>query len=288
VKTHMKLFHLIVKPAWVAGFKIITCGGESCGRWLTLRHISARKAGIGMRDRWYCSSRCFAIAAEEQFWQLLASGLVHANHVSRMPLGLILISRGLLTNEQLREALDEQKQAGGEIGEILVRRGVVSEKEVTAVRATQWGCPVFGASKRMLQTEIQIPLTLIELYSMIPLHYVAATNRLLVGFVHGIEYGLLYAVEQMTGCKTQPCFVTPSEFQIQMQKREKLEKQNEDATPNEMKFESVQTPAEMARILCKYAFDSEADEAVIGKCRDYLWARLKCGSKAVDLLFKAG
>jgi hypothetical protein len=282
----MKLIRSIVKPAWVAGFRMITCGGEGCGRRLMLRQISARKVGIGMRGCWYCSSRCFTSAAEEQFSQLLASGLVQANHVSRMPLGLILISRGLLTNEQLREALDEQKQTGAEIGEILARQGVVTEKQITAVRATQWGCPVFAASNRMIQTRIQIPSTLIQLYSMIPLHYVAATNRLLVGFVYGIEYGLLYAIEQMTGCRTQPCFVTPNDFEIQRQKREL--RQNEDATPNELKFESVQTPAEMARILCDYALDLAVSEAIIGKCKDYVWARLKCGPKVVDLLFRTG
>jgi hypothetical protein len=44
----------------------------------------------------------------------------------------------------------------------------------------------------------------------------------------------------------------------------------------------------MARILSSYSVHLEADEAVIGKCKEYLWARLKCGPRDVDLLFKAG
>ena len=55
---------------------------------------------------------------------------------------------------------------------------------------------------------------------MIPVHYVATTNLLLVGFVHSVEYGLLYAIEQITGCETKPCFVTPSDFQMQMHHQE--------------------------------------------------------------------
>ena len=55
-----------------------------------------------------------------------------------------------------------------------------------------------------------------------------------------------------------------------------------------MKFESIQTPAEIARVLCSSSLEIEADEALIGKCKEYLWARLKSGPKAVDLLFKAG
>jgi hypothetical protein len=122
---------------------------------------------------------------------------------------------------------------------------------------------------------------------MIPLHHVGATNMLLVGFVRGVEYGLLYAIEKMTGCKTQPCFVTPSDFENQMQQREQVLKLYEDGTPTEIKFESVQTSSEMARIVSSYGVHMEADEAVIQRVKEYLWSRLKCGTKEVDLLFKA-
>jgi hypothetical protein len=205
-----------------------------------------------------------------------------------MPLRLLLMRYGLLSSTQFREIRDEQKEDEVEIGELLVRLGAVSEKQVTAVRATQWGCPVYTVPKRGMPTEIHIPLTFIKLYSMIPLHYVAKTNMLLMGFVHGIEYGILYAIEKITGCKTQPCLVTPSDFQVQVQLREQVQVQCGDGAPAEIKFENVQTSAEMARILCSYSVDFEADEAIIGKCKEYLWARLKCGPKEVDLLFKAG
>lgn len=286
VKMHMKLMRSIMKSAWATGFTIIKCKGESCDRWLTLRHISGRRVGIRMRDCWYCSSGCFKSASEAQFSQLLAADPVQVNQVSRMSLGRVMISRGLLSHEQLRTADEEQRLTGGEIGEILVRQGSVSEKQVTAIRAAQWGCPVFATQKRGLPTSVQIPATLIKHYSMIPLHYVAATNRLLVGFVYSIEYELLYAIEQMTGCKTEPCFVTPSDFQIQMNKTGHAQVMAEAVNASELKFENIQTPAEMAHILGSYGFDIEVDEAIIGKCRDYLWARLKSGSKAIDFLFK--
>jgi Type II secretion system (T2SS), protein E, N-terminal domain len=210
-----------------------------------------------------------------------------AVYVARMPLGLNLISHGLLTIEQLKKTTDEQKEAGGEIGELLVRHGFVSEKQVTAIRATEWGCPVFTIPKHAAWIGINIPATLMRLHSMVPVHYVVRTNLLLVGFVHGVEYELLYAIEQVTGCETKPCFVTPADFQIQMQQREEAQRQAKDNPPKEIKFESLQTPAEIARILCTAGVEIEADQAFIGRCREYLWARLKSGAKAVDLLFKA-
>jgi len=284
----MNPIHRMATPTWVAGLKVTTTKCRNCQRSLALRQFSARKAGIRMRDSWYCSSPCFTSAAEQEFSELLNSGMEQGKHVSRMPLGLILMSRGLLTSAQFREVTDEQKDVGGEIGELLVRRGSVSERQVTAVRATQWGCPVFAMPKHLVPTMIRVPSTLIKLYSAVPLHYVAATKLLLVGFVHGIEYGLLYALEQMTGCKTQPCFVTPSDFEVQMQRQVRAEAKDKDATPNEVQFETVHTAAEMASILCSYGVDLEADEVLLEKCKGYVWARLICGARAVDLLFKAG
>lgn len=284
---HMSLMQSIALPAWTEKFKAITLSCQQCNRSLALPHNSTRKAGIKMHGKWYCSSRCFAAAAEEELGSLATARPHRANHSSRMPLGLLMMRYGLLSSTQFKEMKDEQKEAGVEIGELVMRLGSVSEKQVTAVRATQWGCPVFTVPEWGMPTEIQLPPAFVKLYSMIPLHYVASTNMLLVGFVHGIEYGLLYAIEKITGCKTQPCFVTPSDFQRQAQYIEQARAQSGDETPAEIRFDSVQSASEMARVLSSYSVQLEADEAMIGRCKEYLWARLKCSSKDVDLLFKA-
>jgi hypothetical protein len=255
---------------------------------VTLGHLSAQKAGIKMRGRWYCSSSCFTSAAELRLSELMMSESEQASHVSRMPLGLIFLSRGLLTSAELKEAVDEQKESGEEIGEILVRKGLVSEAQVTAVRAGQWGCPVFAVPQHAMQSEIQIPEALIGFHSAIPLHYVTGTKRLLVGFVNGVEYGLLYAIEQMTGCKTQPCFITPGDFQNQIELRQLALEPSGNAKPRDISFENVQTPGEMARVLCSYVVELEAEEAIICRYREHFWTRLKCGPRDVDILFEAG
>jgi hypothetical protein len=225
-------------------------------------------------------------AAQQDISCLLPSRLESAGQVARMPLGLSLISRGLLTKTQFKEVTNRQKAAGGEIGELLVRCGSLSEKQVTEVRATQWNCPVFAVPRHVVLTEIHIPSTLLRLYSAIPLHYVAATKLLLVGFVHGIEYALLFAVEQITGCKTQACFITPSDFEAQMHQIE--QDQLENSVSKEVTIETAQTAMEMASTLCKFGIDLEAEEALIERCKEFVWARLKCGPRDFDLLFKAG
>jgi hypothetical protein len=239
-----------------------------------------------MPGSWYCSARCFRAAVEKEITRLLSSGTEPANHVSRMPLGLNLVNRGLVTVEQLREAASKQKEAGGEIGEVLVSNGSVTEKQVTAIRAADWGCPVFAVPQHPVRIKIEVPSTLIRLYLMIPVHYVEATNLLLVGFVQAVEYGLLYTIEQMTGCTTKPCFITPSDFQIQMRHREQAQTRAREAPVKEVKSDDIKTPAEIAQAICTSGLDMEADEALLSKCKDYVWARLKSGSQAADFLFK--
>jgi Type II secretion system (T2SS), protein E, N-terminal domain len=283
----MKIILPIAMRTWVARLKVVVSRCESCGKMLALRHLTARKAGIRMHDSWYCSSRCFRLAAEQEVVRLLKPANGQAAYVARMPLGLNLISHGLVTIEQLKKATDAQKETGGEIGELLVRQGAVSEKQVTAIRAAEWGCPVFTIPKRAARIGTHIPATLMRLHSMIPVHYVVRTNSLLVGFVHGVEYELLYAIEQMTGCETKPCFITPTEFRTQMHQREEAQGRATDSPPREIKFESHQNPEEIARVLCASGVEMEAEEALIARCREYLWGRLRSGAKAVDLLFKA-
>lgn len=48
-----------------------------------------------------------------------------------MPLGETLVSRGLISQAQLQQALDEQKTHPGEkLGEILIRLGFITQAQV--------------------------------------------------------------------------------------------------------------------------------------------------------------
>lgn len=58
------------------------------------------------------------------------------------PLGAILVQRGVLTEEQLAFALDEQKRTGEQIGEVIVRLGLALAPSVAQALATQHGSPL--------------------------------------------------------------------------------------------------------------------------------------------------
>jgi hypothetical protein len=57
---------------------------------------------------------------------------------SKPRLGDLFVQRGLITREQLEEALEEQRENGGKLGEILVEKGWVSRVDLAGVISKQW------------------------------------------------------------------------------------------------------------------------------------------------------
>jgi type IV pilus assembly protein PilB len=56
-------------------------------------------------------------------------------------LGEILVRENLITQEQLRDALDYQRENGGRLGTNLVKMGMISDDVITAVLSRQYGIP---------------------------------------------------------------------------------------------------------------------------------------------------
>ena len=61
-------------------------------------------------------------------------------------LGEELIKAGLITDAQLRKALDMQKKGGGRIGYNLVKLGYIDEEEITSFLSKQYGVPSINLS----------------------------------------------------------------------------------------------------------------------------------------------
>ena len=67
------------------------------------------------------------------------SSIVEAARVPQQLLGSLFVEKGLITPEELQEALEEQKSSGERIGQILVKRGLVSGPVLTTMLAEQLG-----------------------------------------------------------------------------------------------------------------------------------------------------
>src|SRR5207244_11696879 len=56
----------------------------------------------------------------------------------RIPLGRRVVNAGVLTETQVDDALREGSQTGERLGEVVVRRGLVTEEKVAQLLAQQW------------------------------------------------------------------------------------------------------------------------------------------------------
>lgn len=205
---------------------------------------------------------------------------MEARSTKRMPLGLLLLSRGILTSEQLAAALSKQKADGINLGEAVQLLGFAGAEQVTAAVAAQWSCPVFALGGRSLSLPIRVPRRLLEQYEMLPVHFAKGDRRLTVGFVSRVEYQILSTVELITGCDATPCFITGQDFRRQLESTALLPQENEIMLDRP-------TPAgEIARLGRNYISQLGAVDTRFGMCRDYFWMRIWGRQQETDLLFR--
>ena len=86
-------------------------------------------------------------------------------------LGEILVSAGVLSEDQLRIALDYQKRETGLIGEILVKLGYVKERDIVQALTAQYGFPYLPLENYELKKQIVkiVPENVARQYGIVPL-----------------------------------------------------------------------------------------------------------------------
>jgi hypothetical protein len=190
------------------------------------------------------------------------------------------LSKGILTDDQLRSAVATSQQSGEDLEVTLVRLGLANEKQLAAARAAQWGCPVLGRESIRQRVEADLPTTLLRTCWAAPLRYSPNGKSLLMGFVYRVEHRLLLALEQVTGCRAEPCFITRTEFEQQMAWL--------TVVPDfdEVVHDEPQTPKQMANIVAELAIEATARKVSFVQCRDYFWTRLFGRRRTVDVLFR--
>ena len=106
---------------------------------------------------------------------MLAVGYFGIDDMAARKLGQILVDLGYLTEDQLWDVLENQKQSPGEvIGMIAVRMGLGTEAQVTEALAEQWGMPVVNLEETSIPPKVLelVPQTMAELYKIMPISLV--------------------------------------------------------------------------------------------------------------------
>ncbi len=259
-------------------FKPKNCAGISHG-CKQIQRLGDHREGIRVQGEWYCSASCF-----ERGTLALLSKLERSHFrrsiTHRLPLGLVLLSSGSITHQQLSQALTAQRSAGkGRVGEWLQRSGAANEHDVTRALSQQWACPVLRSFPFNQQAASLLPLHLMEWHRMVLFQYAAATKTAYVAFSEQVDYPVLGAIENVLECRAEPCLIVPSEMERKMDELRKV------SSKREVVFERLHNRQEIAAILRSYALEVQANAARISRCGDYIWARL-FAHQIMDILLR--
>ena len=133
-------------------------------------------------------------------------------------LGEILVRENLISPQNLREALDYQREHGGRLGFNLVKLGLISDDMITAVLSRQYGIPsvnldLFNIDPAVLSL---IPQEVAQKHYVLPLSRVGAT--LTLAMVDPTNVFAMDDVKFMTGLNVEPVVVAEGSVQLAIAK----------------------------------------------------------------------
>ena len=128
-------------------------------------------------------------------------------------LGEILVRENLISPQNLREALDYQREHGGRLGFNLVKLGLVSDDMITAVLSRQYGIPSVNLELFQIDDSVLrlIPQEVAQKHYVLPLSRVGAT--LTLAMVDPTNVFAMDDVKFMTGLNVEPVVVAEASIQ---------------------------------------------------------------------------
>jgi hypothetical protein len=240
--------------------------------------------GVLLHNQWLCSLECLNQVLEEVLSSLIGTSRTDPRaKAHRFPLGLVMLSLGLINKESLQAALRAQREAGkGRVGDWLRRQGAATEPQITRALAMQWSLPVYPLEKREanLSCAHLVPFSLLEALQMLPVHCAPATGLLHMAFSSRVDYTALYAIERMLECHTEPCVAMESYIE------RALEKLHREGWSKDILIEGPVEAALISRATLQQAAEFGAEEVRVASCAKNIWVRLRDPEGARDLLFR--
>ncbi|MBN1521157.1 MAG: type IV-A pilus assembly ATPase PilB [Candidatus Aureabacteria bacterium] len=181
----------------------------------------------------------------------------------------ILLQGSLITEDDLKKAIDIQKQEGGRLQKILVKHKFVEEKKLIAAIGEHLGIPPLDLSKVKLDPEIVelIPRNVAEFYQLIPIARIG--NALSVAMSDPLNIFAIDDLKLMTGLDIVPIIGTESDIMEALtnyysQKSDMSSfLKDVDETEVELKKEEIQE-------LSLEQLKGESDEAPVIKLANYI------------------
>ena len=121
----------------------------------------------------------------------------------RIMLGELLVKAGVVSEDQLKTALTEQKKWGGRLGSLLVEMGFLNEKTLIKALSRQLGLARVDFDGLVLADEAlkKLDAEFCDRHQVLPLSFDAEKNQLVVGMADPRNLGLVDEIGFRTGCR---------------------------------------------------------------------------------------
>jgi hypothetical protein len=248
------------------------CANPRCtSGWL---HLWRKRSVPVVEGGWLCSPAC----TRARFEDLLRreQGQFHPvpAHRHRVPIGLVLLTQGWITHEQLKQALEAQRNgANMRLGEWLVAHCGLEESRLTQALGLQWSCPVLSLAKHADGLPVTVvPRLLSESFGFVPLR-LTATGILYLAFEDRIDHSLTLAIESITGLRAESGLLGATDFALARQR-------HAQAAFTRVRLIEAGTPDLLAQAFTRHVERVKPAEARLVRVRDLFWLRLWNGDPA--------
>jgi len=131
------------------------------------------------------------------------------------PLGQLLRERGLISEDDLENALALQQEKPDKLGRILIDLGYVAERDVLATISDQLKVPVFGAEYPAVPIEPdRLPFRFLRTFNVIPVHL--ENNILTLVLADPLDLETQNSIRLRTGFALQIFLASEAEIQAQL------------------------------------------------------------------------
>lgn len=174
-------------------------------------------------------------------------------------IGELLLEAGIITRQQLEEALQIQKKTGKKIGEVLIEKGYVTEDEILEVLEFQLGIPHVKLEQYNIDPEVMnlVSESIARRHTLLPIQL--KDDKLIVAMADPLNIFAIEDVSIYSGKNVQPVIAKSSDIKRAIEKY--YGKQEALKAVEELKKETAQKRPQFNRM--QISSEDEAEGPVV-------------------------
>lgn len=132
--------------------------------------------------------------------------------IMKKRLGDLLVENGIISQEQLEEALVEQRKTKRKLGDLLINQGYITEQQLIEVLEFQLGIPHVSLFKYQIDPAITqiIPESMAKRYQVLP--FMKEGSKLMVAMADPLDYFAIEDLRMSTGFRIEPAISSRDEL----------------------------------------------------------------------------